>query len=71
MCLMTACAGSASAVSAALALAIVLGCWNLHGSSGDIALLSLNDASSVAASLLDTLGLVSAVAVVAGARHGY
>jgi len=34
---MTACAGSASAVSAALALAIVLGCWNLHDSSGDMA----------------------------------
>jgi hypothetical protein len=36
-CLMTACAGSASAVSAALALAIVLGCWNLHDSSVDMA----------------------------------
>ncbi len=66
---MTACAGSASAASTALALAIVLSCWHLHDYGGDIVLLSLDDASRVAASLLDTLGLVSAVAGVAGARH--
>jgi len=34
---MTACAGSASAASTAVALAIVLSCWHLHDYGGDIA----------------------------------
>ncbi|KRY02811.1 hypothetical protein T12_10938, partial [Trichinella patagoniensis] len=65
----TAGAIGAAATWSALALAVVLGCRSIHHHCHD-ALLSLNDVSSVAASLLHALGLVSAVAVAAGVRHG-
>ena len=71
MSLLSASAVHTSAAAAALALAIVLGSRNIHDNSGDKALLSLNeDVSSVAASFLHTLALVSAIAVTAGVgRH--
>ena len=66
----TACAVGTSAAASTLALSVVLSCRNIHHHRRDEVLLGLDDVNSVAASLLHTVGLVSAVAVSAGARHG-
>lgn len=60
----------AGAAAAALALAIILSSRSIHEDSLDVALLSLHEVSSIAASLLRALALVSTVAVAALVRHG-
>nr|ACU13736.1 unknown [Glycine max] len=57
----------ASAVSATLALPIMLSCWNIHVNSLDVALLSLYY-NTIAVSL-GAVSLVSAVTVAACVRH--
>ncbi|XP_028194146.1 uncharacterized protein LOC114379654 [Glycine soja] len=59
----------ASAVSATLALPIMLSCWNIHVNSLDVALLSLYY-NTIAVSLAAWhISLVSAVTVAACVRH--
>lgn len=59
-----------SAGGAALAVTFSLSSLNVHDNNGaDKAQVSLDEVSSIAASLLHTLAPVSAVAVAAGVRH--
>ena len=66
---MTTAAAHTTAARAALALAIILSCLNIHHHDVIVALLGLNDVKAVAVSLLGAVGLVGTVAVSA-ARHG-
>ena len=67
---MTACAVGAGAVSATLAVSIVLSCRNLHHNSLDSAFLCFDYGDTISATFLGAVALVEAVTVGAG-RHGW